>query len=161
MTLRHLTIIAISLEFFVELLINIVTEYKIKKSTYKLPVVFQNLCGYDAHLIFQKLKRKHGKINVIPNNSERYISFNVGLLKFLDPMQFLSASLDDLTAQLSDDQLVHLSKAYPGTEQRSMLSKKGVYCYDYMDCMEQFDEEKLPNQPCFFNTLNRKHISSK
>ena len=48
-------------------------HYKIDKSKYKLPVVFHNLRGYDAHLIFQKIKRRHGKIHVIPNNSERYI----------------------------------------------------------------------------------------
>ena len=59
-------------------------KYKIDK--YKLPIVFHNLRGYDAHLIFQKVKREHGKINVIPNNSEWYISFDVGHLKFLDSM---------------------------------------------------------------------------
>ena len=56
-------------------------NYQIGKSKYKLPVLFHNLRGYDAHLI--------GKINVIPNNSERYIPFNVGRLKFLDSTQFL------------------------------------------------------------------------
>ena len=65
-------------------------KYKIDKKTYKLPFVFHNLRGYDAHLIFQKIKMKQGKINVIPNNSERYISFDVGRLKFLDSMHFLS-----------------------------------------------------------------------
>ena len=39
----------------------------INKSKYKLPVVFHNLCGYDANLIFQRIKQKHGKIDVIPN----------------------------------------------------------------------------------------------
>ena len=48
-------------------------NYKIDKSKYKLPVLFHNLRGYDAHLVFQKIKRRHGKIDVIPNNSERYI----------------------------------------------------------------------------------------
>ena len=49
-----------------------------------------NLKGYDGHLIFQKVKPKDGRINVIANNSERYISFSIGRLKFLDSMQFLS-----------------------------------------------------------------------
>ena len=68
--------------------------YKIEKSNYKLPIVFHNLRGYDAHLIFQKIKRRHGKIDVIPNNSERYISFTVGRLKFIDSIQFLACSLE-------------------------------------------------------------------
>ena len=52
-------------------------NYKIVKKKYKLPIVFHNLRGDDAHLICQKIKRKHRTINVIPNNSERYISFDV------------------------------------------------------------------------------------
>ena len=30
-------------------------KYKIDKQRYKLPIVFHNLRGYDAHLIFQKI----------------------------------------------------------------------------------------------------------
>ena len=74
-------------------------KYKIDKQSYKLPILFHNLRGYDAHLIFQKVKREHGKINVIPNNFERYISFDVGRLKFLDSMQFLSCGLNKLAEQ--------------------------------------------------------------
>ena len=95
-------------------------NYKIDKETYKLPMVFRNLRGYDAHLI----KRKHGKINVIPNNYERYISFNVGRLKFLDSMQFLTHGLNKLAEQLSNDQFKHLKAAYP--EHWELLSKKGI-----------------------------------
>ena len=88
-------------------------NYKIDKKRYKLPIVFHNLRGYDAHLIFQKIKWKHGKINVIPNNSEWHISFDVGRLKFLDAMHFLAHSLDKLAEQLSNDQFKHLKAAYP------------------------------------------------
>ena len=56
-------------------------QYKINKSRYKLPVVFHNLRGYDSYMIFQEVQRKHGKIDVIPNNSEHYISFTIGCLK--------------------------------------------------------------------------------
>ena len=86
----------ISLDNLLELHITIATRYK-------LPIVFHNLRVYDAHLIFQKVKREHGKINVIPNNSERYISFDVGRLKFLDYMQLLSCGLNKHAEHLSDD----------------------------------------------------------
>ena len=33
-------------------------NYRIDKNRYKLPVVFHNLRGYDAQLIFQKVKRR-------------------------------------------------------------------------------------------------------
>ena len=87
-------------------------NYKIDKCKYKLPIVFHNLRGYDAHLIFQKIKRRHCKIDVILNNSEQYISFNVGCLY---SMQFLSCSLEKLAAQLNDDQFTHLKASYPNS----------------------------------------------
>ena len=70
---------------------------------------------------FQKIKQKHGKMNVIPNNSEQYISFDVGRLKFLDSMPFLPHGLDKLAEQLSNDQFKHLNAAYP--EHWELLSK--------------------------------------
>ena len=98
-------------------------------------------------MIFQKIKRKHGKINVIQNNSERYISFVVGRLKFLDSTQFLSCGLDKLAENLSNDQFKHLKATYP--EHWNLSSKKGIYCYDYMNSMERFDETSLPSKEHF------------
>ena len=120
-------------------------KYKIDNQRYKLPIVFHNLRGYDTH---QKVKQKHGKINVIPNNSERYISFDVGRLKFLDSMQFLSCGLNKLAEQLSVDQFKHLKAVYP--EHWKLLSKKGIYCYDCMNSMERFDETSLPSKENLF-----------
>ena len=109
-------------------------------------------------MIFQKVKQEHDKINVIPNNSERYISFDVGRLKFLDSMQFLSCGFNKLAEQLSVDQFKHLKAAYP--LHWKLLSKKGIYCYDYMDSMERFDElNSLPSNEHFFNRLYDKHVS--
>ena len=132
-------------------------NYKLTKKRYRLPIVFLNLHGHDSHLIFQKIKRKHGIINAIPNNSERHISFDVGRLKFLDSMQFRSHGLDKLAEQLSNDQFKHLKAAYP--EHWELLSKKGIYCYDYMDSMERFDETSLPSKEHFVNKLYDKHVS--
>ena len=39
-------------------------NYKIDKHNYKLPFIFNNLCGCDAHLIFQKVQQKHCKITL-------------------------------------------------------------------------------------------------
>ena len=132
-------------------------KYKIDKQRHKLPIVFHNLRGYDAHLIFQKVKREHGKINVIPNNSEWFKSFDVGRLKFLDSMQFLLCGLNKLAEQLSDDQFKHLKTAYP--VHWKLLSKNGIYCYDYINCMDRFDETSLPSKEHFFNRLYDKHVS--
>ena len=85
-------------------------QYQISKKNYKLPIVFHNLRGYDAHLIMQGVRKKHGAIRIIPMNMERYISFSVGPLTFLDSMQFLNSSLEKLASALKPKQFVHLMK---------------------------------------------------
>ena len=69
------------------------------KLTEKIPVIFHNLRGYDSHLIKQEIGKFDRKINVIPNNMERYMSFMLGNhLVFLDSFQFMSRSLDYLAS---------------------------------------------------------------
>ena len=60
-----------------------------------IPVVFHNLRGYDSHLIMQAISETEGNVNVIANNMEKYISFSIGQLRFLDSLQFLNTSLDN------------------------------------------------------------------
>ena len=62
-------------------------------SNVEVPVVMHNLRGYDAHLIAPALGRHPGRVNVISNNKTKYISFSLGRLRFVDSLQFMSASL--------------------------------------------------------------------
>ena len=48
-----------------------------------IPVVLHNLKGYDSHLIMQQIDKITGRLSCIQNNTEKYISFSVGQLKFL------------------------------------------------------------------------------
>ena len=43
--------------------------------TKKLPVIFHNVRGYDSHLIFRELNRFDVKLDVIPNELEKYMAF--------------------------------------------------------------------------------------
>ena len=64
------------------------------------------LCsGYDAHIILSAVKPHHGKITVIPINMERYTSFTVKNVTFIEPCQFMLSSLDKLSSNVSKDQL--------------------------------------------------------
>ena len=69
---------------------------RLSKSGWKLPVVIHNLKGYDGHLITKALKSEFGKVEVIPQNMEKYLSLSVGKLKFIDSLQFTNQSLDSL-----------------------------------------------------------------
>ena len=77
---------------------------KLKIQPYKtpIPVVFQNLKGYDSHLIMQRIHKTKGNITCLPNNTEKYISFSVGQLKFLDSFQFMAYSLVKLVENTPD-----------------------------------------------------------
>ena len=71
-------------------------KLKIKPYSTKIPVIFHNLKGYDSHLIMQKIHISKGNISCIANNSEKYISFSIGQLTFLDSFQFNPTSLEKL-----------------------------------------------------------------
>ena len=40
---------------------------------FKVSVIFNNLKGYDSHLIFKELSKLNVKISVIPNGLEKYM----------------------------------------------------------------------------------------
>jgi hypothetical protein len=55
------------------------------------PVYFHNLRSYDAHLIMQSIGQfKQRKISCIPNNFEKYVSFSLGSLRFLDSLSMFT-----------------------------------------------------------------------
>ena len=50
------------------------------------------------------LKPRHGKITVIPNNMQHYMSFTINNVTFIDSCQIMLFSLDKLSSNLSKDQ---------------------------------------------------------
>ena len=67
--------------------------YMISKYGWKPPVIIHRLKGYDGHLIVKALKSEFGKVRVIPQNMEKYLSLTVGQLKFIDSFQFAPQGL--------------------------------------------------------------------
>ncbi|KAK3740309.1 hypothetical protein QZH41_010880 [Actinostola sp. cb2023] len=130
--------------------------------TGRIPVILHNLRGYDSHLIMQGLgKIKNKPINCIPNNIEKYISFSIGNLDFIDSLQFMNASLEKLVCNLAKegDNKFSILKKYIETSKVPLLLRKGVYPYDYMDNIEKFKEPQLPPKEAFYSKLIEEHIS--
>ena len=54
-----------------------------------------------------KTKRKNrifdGDISVIPNSNEKFMSFKIGYLRFIDSFQFMQSGLDTLVKNLQDE----------------------------------------------------------
>ena len=138
----------------------------------KIPVIFYNLRGYDSHFIMQEIGAivkkhaytKNGKeikmdINAIPNNMEKYMSFMLGNhLTFIDSFQFMSSSLDKLVSNLPAEALKYTNKRFR-KEKFKLMTRKGIYPYDYMDSFEKFNKTELPTKEEFYSILNNEHIT--
>ena len=66
-----------------------------------------NLRGYDSQLIIKKAfeindQIGNRKIDGIPSSNEKFMSFSIGNLKFIDSMQFMASSLKSLVNNLYD-----------------------------------------------------------
>ena len=51
----------------------------------------------------QQINKIAGRLSCIPNNTEKYISFSIGQLKFLDSFQFMGSSLAKLVDATDKD----------------------------------------------------------
>ena len=147
---------------------------------YKVPkffqVVFHNLSGYDSHLIIKTVGKSEGDIYCIPNNEENYISFTKQVivdkffnkegkevnvkceLRFIDGLRFMASNLDKLSSNLKIDQFVNLKKYYSDNK-LSLFLRKGIYRYDYVDCMKKLDETSLPPKEVFYSKLTDEGIT--
>ena len=70
----------------------------------------------------------------------------------------MAASLDKLSSNLKIYQFVNLKKYYSGN-QLSLLLRKGVYPYDYVDSIRKLDETSLPPKESFYSKLTDEGIT--
>ena len=142
-----------------------------------IPAVFHNLSGYDAHLFIRELGAHTSDMEVIAKNEEDYISFSIKVpvdryidkngeekdklieLRFINSFKFMSSSLDSLTKDL-----VRGGKKLFGFEdysqlQYDLLTRKGVYPYEYINSLDRFNETQLPPIDAFYSNLNMSLIS--
>ena len=142
-----------------------------------IPVVFHNLSGYDAHLFIRELGAHTSEMGVIAKNKEDYISFSIKVpvdsyidkngegkdklieLRFIDSFKFMSSSLDSLTKNLVSGG----KKLFPFEDyselQYDLLTRKGVYPYEYINSWDRFEETHLPPISAFYSNLNMSSIS--
>ena len=73
-------------------------------------------------------------------------------LRFIDSLRFMACSLDKLSSNLKIDQFVNLKKYFIGN-QSSLLLRKGVYPYDYVDSMRKLKKQAfLQRKPLILNS---------
>ena len=129
--------------------------------SFRIPVFFHNFCGYDAHLIVHEFgKRPEREIKVIGQYMEKYLQVEWGKnMVFRDSLQFLPASLQQLTASLAKTgrgNFYNLQEVVAQINPESdveLLQQKSVFCYDYIDSFARLEEPALPPRKAFFNNL--------
>ena len=70
----------------------------------------------------------------------------------------MASRLDQLSSNLKIDRFVNLKKYYSGN-QLSLLLRKGVYPYDYVDCQKKLDETSLLPKEAFCSYLTGEGIT--
>ncbi|EZA49525.1 hypothetical protein X777_12263 [Ooceraea biroi] len=139
------------------------------KDSHTIPIVFHNLSGYDAHFIIKEIATAFaGNVELLPITKEKYISFtkhvnesddkkwrNHVQLRFIDSFKFLSSSLDKLSSFLNKDKLriVRSEFAHLSTGDFDLLTRKGVFPYEYVDCAEKLEDTRLPPRESFYSSL--------
>ena len=154
-----------------------------------LPVIFHNLQSYDAHLFIKQLASIPGKFTCIPSTEEKYITFSkhikVGeyrtrtrdkegnyiekikninfVIRFIDSLKFLNSSLEQLVKNLKkkdgdeDEYFYNIKQDFKHNTE--LVTKKGVYPYDYVTDLSKLTETELPPKEEFYSKLNDEEIS--
>ena len=141
-----------------------------------LPVIFHNLQGYDAQLFIKQLAKVPGDLFSIPSTEEKYITFSKFIavdqyysknegkhlpkkfeIRFIDSFKFLQTSLANLVSNLQPSDVKNLQKNVKNNS--SLLTRKGVYPYDYVTSIEQLKETKPPPKEAFYSKLLDEEIS--
>ena len=161
--------------------------YKIPK---EIPVVFHDGSMCDYHFTIKQLAKEFkGDFECLGGNTKKYITFSAQIyketengktvtykLKFIDSFRFMSASLSSLVDNLSEinkkesinESINELIKKFPNTyrfcqrdlNKFTLLLRKGVYPYEYMDSWEKFKEKSLPDKESFHSKLNKEDITN-
>jgi len=132
------------------------------KNLFYIPIVFHNLLGYDSHFIIKEIATTfESKIDVLSITKEKYISFtkhvkditeksdfrNCIKLRFIDSYKFLSISLDKLVSFLNIEKLKITRSEFSklAIEDFKLLTRKGIFPYEYVDCIEKLEGTRLPS----------------
>ena len=138
-------------------------KYKFKKDNvnddYLINVFAHNSQNFDQSFLIRALQNSDNKIpfSCLPRNSNKFISLRIGSFIFKDSYIFLDKSLDYLTKTIDDIDRISLKVEFGKNYQ--LLTKKGIYPYDYFDNTKKYNDQKLPNKEKFFNKINNKNIS--
>ena len=117
-------------------------------------------------MFIKQLSGLPGDLNCIPSTEEKYISFSKKIkvdeykskrtgemvslnfeIRFIDSFKFLQTSLANLVGNLQPDDFHNTKEIFK--ENVDLLTRKGVYPYDYVSSIEKLSE----TQPIYGSTV--------
>ncbi|KYN13278.1 hypothetical protein ALC57_14541, partial [Trachymyrmex cornetzi] len=137
---------------------------------YVIPVFFHNLAGYDAHFIIKDIANSFvGRVDLLPMTKEKYISFTKHVkttanskggtdclkLRFVDSFKYLNTSLEKLVSYLDKSKLKIIRSEFSNldAEDFDLLTRKGVFPYEFIDSVDKLNETSLPPRELFNSSL--------
>ena len=112
-------------------------KYKFKKDNvnddYLINVFAHNSQNFDQSFLIRALQNLDNKIpfSCLPRNSSKFMSLQIGSFIFKDSYLFLDKSLDYLTQTINDKDRISFKQEF-GEKNYQLLTKKGIYPYDYL-----------------------------
>ena len=97
--------------------------------------------NFDQSFLIRALQNLDSKVpfSYLSRNSNKFISIQIGPFIFKNSYLFLNKSLDYLTSTISDEDRISLKQEF-GKENYKLLTKKGIYPYDYFDSKTKYDK---------------------
>ena len=96
-----------------------------------------------VEMIDKKDPLSHVKVDVIPNEFEKYMAFTINKnFFFVESKQFMSSSFEKLVKRLPHGNFKHLTQEC-GSESLKLLKHKNVYPYEYLDSFERFSKNEI------------------
>ena len=141
-------------------------QYKFPKDNvnnkYSISVFAHKSQNFDNSFLIKALNNiENVSFSALPRNSNKFISLKIENFIFKNSFLLLNKSLDYLIKTIDDKDRVSLKQEF-GEENYKLLTKKGIYPYDYFDNMKKYNETKIPDHTNFKNKLNNnKNISNK
>ena len=135
-----------------------IKDYKSKEFVAKyLGVSLDEIPREDFDDLSEKIK-----LSAVPLNYEKFISFNICDLRFIDSFQFMGSSLDKLTGNLYDKEDKYknfnfIRREIP--ENYELVCQKGFYPYEWVDGLDKLNYKGLPPREAFCSRLKRETIT--
>ena len=80
-------------------------------------------------------------------------------LRFIDSFKLMASSLDLLTSNLVREGRKIIGFEDYTNKQYDLLTRKGIYPYEYISSWDKFEEIQLPPIEAFYNNLNMSNVS--